>query len=119
MTLSQRLLAAFWIVAGLNHFRVPRLYESIMPDSLPAHRELVLASGAAEIAGGLLVIGERTRPIARPWLLGVLAAVFPANIHMALHPERYRKIPPAALWGRLPLQLLAAWWVWRATAEPR
>jgi uncharacterized membrane protein len=120
MSTSQRLLAAFWIAAGLNHFRVPRLYEAIMPDALPAHRKLVLLSGGAEIVGGLLVLGERTRRrLARPWLLALLAAIYPANVQMALHPERYPRIPQVALWARLPLQLLAAWWVWRATAAPR
>lgn len=117
MSTSQRLLAAFWIAAGLNHFLNPRIYESIMPDYLPAHRELVLCSGAAEIAGGLAVIPPATRRFARWWLLGVLAAVYPANIHMAMHPERYERIPPPALWARLPLQFVCAWWVWQATAR--
>ena len=56
--------------------------------------------------------------IARWWIIGVLAAVFPANVHMALHPERYSKVPEPALWARLPLQFVAAWWAWRATAAP-
>lgn len=117
MTTSQRLLAVFWIAAGLNHFRDPRFYESIMPDYVPMHRETVQWSGVAEIAGGIAVLSDRTRhPLARWWLLGVLAAVYPANVHMTLHPERYRKVPRWALWARLPLQFLAAWWVWRATA---
>ena len=34
-----------------------------------------------------------------------MVAVFPANVWMTQHPERYRDIPEAALWGRLPLQL--------------
>ena len=34
---------------------------------------------------------------------------------MALHPERYRKIPPAALYARLPVQALMIYWVWLAT----
>ena len=38
--------------AGALHFLRPRWYEAIMPDYLPAHRELVYASGAAETAGG-------------------------------------------------------------------
>ena len=115
VTTSQRLLAAFWIAAGINHFRVPKTYEAIMPDYVPRHREMVLLSGVAEIAGGVAVIPPRGRAFARPWLIGVLAAVFPANVHMALHPERYRQIPPVALWARLPLQFVAAWWVWKAT----
>lgn len=119
MTTSQRLLAVFWIAAGINHFVNPRFYVAIMPDYVPAHRELVFWSGVAEVIGGLAVLGERTRnPFARWWILGVLAAVYPANVHMALNPERYPKIPEPALWARLPLQLVAAWWAWRATARP-
>lgn len=117
MTRSQRALAAFWIVAGSNHFAMPKVYESIMPDYLPAHRELVFWSGVAEIVGGVAVISPATRRLARWWLLGVLAAVYPANVHMALHPERYEKVPMPALWLRLPLQFACAWWVWRATAS--
>lgn len=114
---SQRLLAAFWIASGMNHFRDPRVYEAIMPDWVPMHREMVLWSGVAEIVGGAAVIPAGGRAFARWWLLGVLAAVYPANVHMALHPERYPKIPRAALWARLPLQFAAAWWIWRATAQ--
>jgi uncharacterized membrane protein len=46
----------------------------------------------------------------------VLAAVYPANVHMTLHPERYPQVPEVALWARLPLQFAAAWWAWKATA---
>lgn len=116
MTTSQRLLAAFWVLAGTNHFAMPKAYESIVPDWLPADRELVIWSGVAEIAGGIAVVPSRTRRLARWWLLAVLAAVYPANVQMALHPERYERIPPVALWARLPLQFLCAWWVWRATS---
>jgi uncharacterized membrane protein len=75
----------------------------------------VLVSGAAEIAGGVGVLVPATRPLARWWLLALLAAVFPANVHMALNPQRYRRIPPPALWLRLPLQAVFARAVWRAT----
>ena len=111
MSTSQRLLAAFWILAGANHFLIPKAYRAIVPDYLPAHRELVIWSGVAEIAGGIAVIPSRTRRFARWWLLGVLAAVYPANIHMALHPERYR-VPGGrlALYLRLPVQALFIAW---------
>lgn len=117
MTTSQRLLAAFWVLGGVNHFRDSRVYEAIMPDWVPMHREMVLWSGVAEIVGGAALIPPSGRRFARWWLLGVLAAVYPANVHMALHPERYPKIPERALWARLPLQFAAAWWVWKATAQ--
>jgi uncharacterized membrane protein len=122
VTRSQRLLAAFFTFAGTMHFVIPRSYEAIMPPYLPRHREAVAVSGAAEIAGGLMVIHPRTRSLAGAWLVALLAAVFPANVHMALHPDQVRgldpkRVPRWALWGRLPLQLLIMLWAWRATRD--
>jgi uncharacterized membrane protein len=108
--------AIFWIAAGAMHFVIPRQYEAIVPPSLAKwKRELVVASGIAELAGGLAILPEQTRPVARWWLLATLAAVYPANLHMALHPEQFPKIPPAALWIRLPIQGLFALLTWRGT----
>jgi uncharacterized membrane protein len=102
-----------FVLAGLLHFAKPKVYESIMPDYLPAHRELVYASGLAEAAGGALLAGrsEGARRAGAWWLVATLVAVFPANLHMALNPERYRTIPKAALYARLPIQLLFIRWV--------
>jgi uncharacterized membrane protein len=120
---SQRLLAGFFVVAGTMHFVIPRSYEAIMPRYLPMHREAVVVSGLAEITGGLAVLRPRLRnPFARWWLLGLLTAVFPANVWMATNPEEVRgldldRIPRWALWARLPLQPLTMLWVWRATGD--
>lgn len=122
MSRSPRALAAFFIFGGVMHFVRPRAYEAIMPPSFPRHRESVLVSGAAEIAGGVGAAVPATRPLARWWLLALLAAVFPANVYMALNPDEVAKrgvpadrIPAALLWARLPVQGLFAWWTWRAT----
>jgi uncharacterized membrane protein len=120
MRLSQRLLAAFFVFAGTMHFVIPKRYEAIMPPYLPRHREAVVVSGAAEIVGGLMVLHPRTRVVAGTWLVAVLAAVFPANVHMALNPDQVKgldtdRVPRWALWARLPLQPLMMVWAWRAT----
>jgi uncharacterized membrane protein len=119
VTWPQRLLSVAFIAAGTLHFLRPEYYEQIMPDYLPAHRELVLLSGAAEIAGGVGVALGQTRRVAGVWLVAVLIAIFPANVHMAIHPDRFASIPPALLWARLPLQGLLIWWVLRATRHRR
>ena len=108
----RRLFGPVFIFAGLMHFVIPRAYESIVPDYLPAHRALVYASGVAEIAGGAGVLHTRTRRIGSWWSIATLIAVFPANVHMALHPDRYRTIPGGrpALIARLPFQLLFIAW---------
>lgn len=116
--LASRTVGPFFLFAGLMHFLRPGWYEAIMPDYLPAHRELVLASGVAEMLGGAAVIASRPA-FARWWLLATLLAVYPANVHMALNPERYRRLPRWALYGRLPLQAGFAAWVWRGTRSTR
>jgi uncharacterized membrane protein len=108
---ARRLFGPFFVFAGAMHFVIPRSYEAIVPDYLPARRKLVYASGLAEIAGGVGAMHPRTRRLAAWWSVATLAAVFPANLHMALNPERYR-VPGGrvALWLRLPVQaLLVAW----------
>jgi uncharacterized membrane protein len=123
MKLSQRLLAGFFTFAGVMHFVIPRSYEATVPRQSPIPpKQAVSISGVAEVAGGLAVLDERTRPLARWWLIGLLAAVFPANVYMALKPEEIRgldrdRVKPWMLWARLPLQPLMMLWVWRATRD--
>ena len=122
MRTSQKLLAAFFVFAGTLHFVRREYYEAIMPPYVPHHREAVTVSGMAEIAGGLAVIAPSTRRIAGPWLVSLLAAVFPANVHMAVNPEQVKgldldRMPRWALWARLPLQPLMMVWAWRATRD--
>ena len=112
-------LGATFVAAGTMHFLAPRPYESIMPAYLPAHRELVYASGLAEIAGGLGALHPRARRLAGWWLAATLIAIFPANVWMAQHPERYAAFPAWTLYARLPLQgLFIAWALW-ATRDAR
>jgi uncharacterized membrane protein len=113
MTRAQRRVGLTYVFAGLMHFVRPREYEAIMPDYLPAHRELVSLSGVAEIAGGAGILVERIRVPAAWWMILTLIAVFPANVHMAVHPDRYKRIPRWALYLRLPLQAIFIWDVWR------
>ena len=113
---ARLLLGAFWISAGTLHFALPRTYKAIVPTCLVGWQgEVVAASGAAEIAGGLAVIPARTRRIARWWLLATVVAIFPANLHMAVNAKQFARIPAPALWARLPVQFLFGWMTWRGT----
>jgi len=105
MRALRALVGPIFVVAGALHFQRTPWYEAMMPDYLPAHRALVYASGAAEMAGGVGLMMPATRRPAGWWLIATLVAIFPANLWMAHHPERYR-VPGghAALLARLPLQ---------------
>ena len=108
-------MGALYLVAGAGHFLLTRVYLGMVPDYLPAHRELVLLSGAAEMAGGLGILFPPTRRVAAWGLIALLIAVMPANVWMAQHPERYPTIPVWALWARLPLQVPLIAWAWLYT----
>lgn len=114
----RRLFGPFFILAGVLHFVTPKTYEAIMPDYLPLHRELVYASGVAEIAAGAATMHPRTRRFGSLLGIATLFGVFPSNLQMALHPERYPQIPGGrvALLARLPLQALLIAWA-RAAAK--
>lgn len=113
-TLVRALVAAFFVVAGLNHFRDPTPYLAMMPPWVPWPEVLDRIAGAAEIAGGIGLLAGRFRRAAAWGLLALLAAVFPANLHVALHGWPGVNIAPWILWARLPLQfvfLAVVWWV--------
>jgi uncharacterized membrane protein len=105
-----------FIGAGALHFLLPRPYLAIMPRALPAHRELVYASGVAEIAGGAGLLVPRTRRAAGVWLILTLVGIFPANVNMAVDAGRFARFPAWALWARLPLQAVLIAWVHRVAA---
>jgi uncharacterized membrane protein len=107
------LLGILFVLAGILHWVFPDPYVKIMPPYLPWHLALVYVSGICEMAlGGVLLIPKYT--VLAAWgLIALLLAVFPANVHMALHAESYPTLSPLTLWIRLPLQgVLIAWAYW-------
>jgi uncharacterized membrane protein len=117
----RRLCGPFFVLAGAMHFVKPRVYRSIVPPYLPAPEALVYISGVAEAAGGLGLMIPPTRSRARWLLVATLLAIFPANLHMAQHPEQYPQIPGGAqsLKLRLPFQALFIAWVLAAGRSPK
>ncbi len=106
-------LAAAFAGSGVVHLVRPQVFAPIMPRAIPEehHTNLIYASGVVELicAAGLL---RRTRWAAAA-SVATLAAVFPANVQMALDAGTGRNAGPsdnrAVAWGRLPLQLVMVW----------
>ncbi|MBM9462741.1 hypothetical protein JL108_04715 [Aeromicrobium sp. YIM 150415] len=100
-------LVALLAGAGVVHFVKPEPFARIVPEVLPAKTELVYASGAAElVCAGLLAL-PRTRRFGGLAAAGLLAAVFPANVQMAVDVVRSPRASTAFKIGtvaRLPLQ---------------
>ena len=119
-TFFRCLLAAFFLAAGANHFRMPDLYLGMMPPWLPGPLVLVYVSGIAEVLGGIGVMFAATRRLAGWGLIILLVAIFPANLHVAMQGRMPGfDFSPLTLWLRLPFQAVLLAWVWWTAVVPQ
>jgi len=118
-------MAAFYVVGGLNHLMNPEFYVAIVPPGLPNPEWLNVISGLAEIVLGVFVLEPRVRVLAAWGIIALLIAVFPANLWVALANIGLPGGEPGtgnALfnWVRLPFQglfIVWAWWYTRPDAD--
>jgi uncharacterized membrane protein len=120
-------MGGLYIAAGVTHFVIPEAFAQIVPPVLPYPLALVYLSGIAEIVLGIGVLFSRTRRLAAWGLVGLLLAIFPANVYMATSDVVVTDVfgstvdPSATVRrGRLPLQailVVLAWWYTRPMPE--
>lgn len=125
---SLPVVIAPFAVSGVLHLVRPELFEPIVPRPLrPWARELVLASGVAELACAAGLMHPVTRPVAGAASAALLTAVWPANVQMTLDlGRRARRRNDARAWAfwavsvaRLPLQVPLVRTAWAAVRPPR
>lgn len=106
LTTSAKLLTAGFVASGVTHLVRPQTFESLMPPWVPAHREVILASGVAELACAVGLLVPRTRRAAGWASVALLVGVFPAHVQMTQ--DAFAGDSPAfqaAAVGRMPLQV--------------
>ena len=84
LPLSAKFLALGFAGSGVVHLVKPEVYEPLMPSWVPAHREVILASGVAELACAVGLAVPATRRVAGWASALLLLGVCPGNIKMAL-----------------------------------
>jgi len=103
---STKLLVAGFLASGTVHLVRPEVFEPLMPSWVPAHREVILGSGVAELACALGLALPRSRRVAGWASAALLLGVWPGNFTMALDSNRSSSTAfKIAAWGRVPLQL--------------
>ncbi len=108
-------MAALYLLAGLNHFRNPKMYVKIIPKFFPNPRILNIISGLAEIA---LAVGLCIPALTHYSAIGIillLVAVFPANLYMLLNKKASFGLPKWLLMLRIPLQFILIYWAYYYT----
>jgi uncharacterized membrane protein len=108
-------LGLLFCASGVGHFARAEIYMRMMPPELPAHRELVLLSGAAELVLGVLFFSPAHEAAAAWGLTALLVAVFPANLQLwrvaGTPASPFPGLSPFWAFVRLPAQALLIWWV--------
>jgi uncharacterized membrane protein len=106
------LLTLIYAVAGIIHLTAPTVFLPVMPDWVPAPYQVILFTGACELAGAAGLTIARTR-----WLAGLMLAVyavcvFPVNIKHALQEPAVLGLANPWLYHgpRLLLQPVLVWW---------
>lgn len=114
-----KILVGAFAVSGVVHLVRPQTYQPLMPSWVPAHREVILGSGVAELACAAGLVAPPTRRVAGWASAALLVGVFPGNVKMALDARRSRdRRYRAATLARLPLQLPMIRSALRAARQP-
>lgn len=100
-----KLLAGGFLASGTVHLVRPDVWEPLMPEWVPAHREVIIWSGVAEIACAAGLLFPPTRKVAGLASAALLAGVYVGNLKMAADAARSDNVAlKAASFARLPLQ---------------
>lgn len=113
LPIGTKIVAGAFGVSGVIHLVRPQVFQPLVPRRLPARRQIVYASGVAELAcsAGLL----SRQPWAPAASTALLLAVWPGNWTMAINWQRSDRVSAlvkAGAWARVPVQvplIVAAW----------
>lgn len=108
-------MAVFYILAGINHFRKPALYEKIIPLFIPYKKYVNEMCGFFEVIFGIYLFIPIFSNLAAWSIIGLLIIIFPANVYMLINKKARLGIPAWLLFLRLPLQGVLIYWAYQYT----
>jgi len=113
--ISLYVMAALYLLAGLNHFRNPQVYYTIIPPWIGNAALVNTLAGIAEIVLAILLLFNATRRWACYGIMLMLIAFVPTHIYMLQEGLGLNgnAAPAWLLWIRLIiLQPLLIFWAW-------
>lgn len=117
MTLPWHLyvMAFIYLIAGLNHFKNPKLYLKIIPPYFPNPKAMNNISGLAEVILAILLCIPLLSGYAAWGIISLLIAVFPTHLYMFYDKKAGMNLPKWVLFLRMPLQLMLIFWAYQYT----
>ena len=107
--LSLVLMAAFYVYAGIAHFRAPKFFLHITPSWVPMPEKVNIFVGSIEVLLGVCLLIPESTSYAAIGIIALLIAVFPANVYHFQQSFKKNKHFWATL-IRLPIQGLLIYW---------
>lgn len=108
-------MAVIYFLAGLNHFRNPKLYLKIIPPYFSNPKLLNKISGFAEIVLGITLCIPLLSSVSAIGIIVLLIAIFPANWYMFQNKKASLGLSKTTLLLRLPIQLGLIFWALQYT----
>ena len=107
-------MAVMLIATGIAHFTSTEEMIAMMPDLMPAKRELVYFTGVCELLAVPGLLWSKTAGTTSVLLLIFFVLILPANIAGSLKEVQFggMEYGPLYLLFRVPLQILFMWWAW-------
>jgi uncharacterized membrane protein len=107
-------MAAMLVLTGISHFTNPGPLVEMMPDFIPAKREMVYFTGVLELLAIPGLLWQRTAKLTSILLIVFFISIVPANIAGSLKSVNFggMEYGPLYLLFRIPLQISFIWWVW-------
>ena len=105
-------MAPFYLLAGIGHFAITDTLLLIVPGWVPFPREVLLITGACEIAGAVALLTPHLRSLAGVMLALYALCVWPANIKHAIEGIHLPPLPDGWWYHgpRLAFQPVLIWW---------
>ena len=106
----QYLMAVIYIIAGINHFRNPKMYIKIIQSYISNASLVNKVSGLLEIVFGIMVAIPLLAPIGSVGIIILLLGFFATHFYMLQNKKASFGLPKWVLVLRIPLQFLLIYW---------
>lgn len=108
-------MALLYVLAGMNHFRNPKMYVKIIPDYLPNKKLINLLSGLLEIILGISLCIPAVSNFAAWGIIVMLILFYMTHFFMIQNKDASFGLPKWILWLRLLLQIGLMYWAYQYT----
>ena len=110
-------MSVMLLFTSIGHFKFTRGMTMMMPEWIPAKKEMVLITGIVEILAAIGILVPSASRMTGILLIIFFVLILPTNISAAVRHVNYEKADYSGkgteyLWFRVPFQLLLIGWIY-------